>query len=162
VLHHSRVQDHRRNSESKAGYAAPKVSWRYCARIEPGEYPGYSRSTKIYLDGEFKRWVCTVQFDILDESLTKVIARLTWYLNLGSHQTPHAGRRGAYWAAWVKANGRPPKRQDRLSPRVFRRRFALVSVSDTTKTHRQIAVTPEAAYSVVRDVLRWDTGGSGK
>jgi hypothetical protein len=154
------VQNQRRDPESKQRRGNPKVSWRYCERIEPGEYPGYSRSTKIYRDGEFKRWVCAVQFDILDESLTKIIARLTWYLNLGQGQRPHAGRRREYWAAWVKANGQQPKRQDRLSPRVFVRRFARVTVGDTTKTHRQIAVTPEAAYSVVRTVLRWDTGGS--
>lgn len=152
------MEDHRNDLKLKNGRAAPEVSWRYCERIEPGEYPAYSRSAKIYRDGEFKRWVCAIQFDILDESLTKKIARLTWYLNLGSHENPRAGRRGTYWAAWVKANGHQPKRQDRLSPRVFVRRLALVAVSDTTKSHRQIAVKPDEAYSVIRMVLRWDTG----
>jgi hypothetical protein len=116
----------------------------------------------VYYDRQFKRWVCAVQFDILDGSLTEVLARLTWYLNLGSGDKPRAGRRGGYWAAWVEANNGQPKREDRVSPRVFAKRYAIVSVSDTTKNHRQITVTDEDSYSVVRDVLRWETGATAK
>lgn len=138
----------------------PDISWRYCARIEPGEYPAYARSARVYRDGQFKRWVCAVQFDILDASLTEVIARLTWYLNLGSGDKPRAGRRGAYWAAWVKAKGGQPKRQDRLSSDLFARRHAIVFVDDTAKNHRQITVREEDCYSVVREVVRWETGAT--
>jgi hypothetical protein len=142
--------------------AEPEISWRYCARIGPGEYPAYSRSATVYRDRQFKRWVCAVQFDILDGSLTRVLARLTWYLNLGSGDKPRAGRRGGYWAAWVEANNGQPKREDRVSPGVFAKRYAIVSVSDTTKNHRQITVMGEDSYSVVRNVLRWETGAAGK
>lgn len=140
----------------------PEIDWHYCERIEPGDYPAYSRSAKIYRDRQFKRWLCAVQFDILDDSFAKVLARLTWYLNLGQGEKPRAGRRGNYWAAWVKANGGQPKRADRLSPRPFERRYAGVSVGDTTKNHRQMTITVGEGYSVVRDVLRWDTGGPTK
>jgi integrase len=44
----------------------PEISWTFAARIEPGEYPAYCRSVSIYRDGQFKRWVCAVQFDALD------------------------------------------------------------------------------------------------
>jgi hypothetical protein len=142
--------------------AEPEISWRHCDRIEPGTYPAYSRSARVYRDGYFKRWVCAVQFDILNETLTEVLARLTWYLSLGSGTQPHAGRRGKYWAAWVKANGGPPKRIDRLSTRVFVKRQAIVPVGCTTKNHLQIAVTAEEGYSVVREVLSWETGGPSR
>jgi hypothetical protein len=140
----------------------PEIGWRYCARIEPGQYPAYSRSAKVYRDAQFKRHVCAVQFDVLNESLTETVARLTWYLNLGSGEKPQAGRRRAYWAAWIKANGGQPKRRDRLSPEVFLRRYAIVSVGDTTKNHQQITITAEESYSVIRDVLRWDTGAPSR
>lgn len=55
----------------------PEISWRYCARIEPGKYPGYARLAKTYRDGQFKRWVCAVQFDILELSLTELLSRLS-------------------------------------------------------------------------------------
>ena len=95
----------------------PEVSWHYCDRIEPGEYPARSRSANIYLDGYFHRWVCAVQFDILSDSLFDVIARLTWYLNLDSRDRPHAGRRGRYWQAWTEANGGPRNAETGYRPR---------------------------------------------
>ena len=138
--------------------AEPEISWRYCDRIEPGEYRAQSRSAKVYRDGCFRRWVCAVQFDVLDDSLIVVVARLTWYLNLGSKDKPRAGRRGEYWRAWVLANGGPPKRKDRLSHNVFAGRHAIVRVEDTRHDFKG-AANPENAYSVVRNVLEWETGG---
>jgi hypothetical protein len=138
----------------------PEISWTFRARIDPGEYPAYCRSATVYRDGQFKRWVCAVQFDVLDASLTRVIARLTWYINLGARDKPHAGRRGNYWSAWTKANGGQPKRNDRLSPSVFKHRHARVTVQDTCKTHRQKAISSDESYSVIRDVVEWQTGGS--
>jgi hypothetical protein len=142
------------------GRQPPEISWTFRERIDPGGYPAYCRSATVYRDGQFKRWVCAVQFDVLDASLTRVIARLTWYINLGARDKPHAGRRGNYWSAWTKANGGSPKRNDRLSPSVFERRHAIVTVQDTCKTHRQKAISSDESYSVIRDVVEWQTGGS--
>jgi hypothetical protein len=152
----------RRGRTSLVQNTESEIAWRYCDRIAPGEYPAYARSAKIYRDGQYKRWICAVQFDILDSSLTEIIAELTWYLNLGPGEKPYAGRRSAFWVAWIQANGTQPKRGDRLSPRVFVKRHALVAVGYTTKNHQQIAVDVEAGYSVVRGVLQWQTGTISK
>jgi hypothetical protein len=152
-----RSQPHRQPLPQIGPRAEPEICWRYCERIEPGEYRAHSRSASTYVDGLFQRWVCSVQFDILTNSLLDVVARLTWYLNLGSRDRPHAGRRGKFWRAWVIANAGVPKRRDRLSPRVFVGRFARVLVEDTQHDFKGIS-EPENAYSVVRDVLRWETG----
>lgn len=116
----------------------------------------------MYWDKQFKRWVCAVQFDVLDSSLLEVIAQLTWFLNLGSREKPKANRRSNYWAAWLKANGGPPKRRDRITQRIFEGRYAVVKVEDTRKNHRQIAITADDCYSVIRDVLEWQTGGPSR
>jgi hypothetical protein len=139
-------------------HTEPDITWTHTPRIEPGEYPAFSRSAKVYRDGQFKRWVCAVQFDVLAHDLVEVLARLTWFLNLGNGDAPHATRRKNYWQAWTQANGGPPKRKDRLSPRVFVRRHAHVTVGDTTKDFKQAAVTEDGAYSVIRKVGRWETG----
>ncbi len=136
--------------------AEQEISWSFTPRIEPGYYEAVSRTAAVYRDRGFKRWVCAVQFDILSDSLIEVVARLTWYINLGAREKPHAGRRGNFWAAWVQANGGPPKRRDRLSLRAFERRSALVSVGDTMKSHNQSAIGTQHRYSVVRGVVRWD------
>jgi hypothetical protein len=136
----------------------PEISWTFTPRIDPGQYPAISRSATVYRDRQFKRWVCAVQFDVLDISLINVLGRLTWYINLGTGDKPHAGRRGNFWTAWVRANGGPPKRNDRLSPRVFEHRQAMVTVEDTCKTHRQNIISADESYSVVRDVAGWQTG----
>jgi hypothetical protein len=138
----------------------PDIGWTPADRIEPGEYPAYSRFAKIYHDPQFKRWVCMVQFDVLNESLTHTLARLPWYLNLGDQEKPHAGRRTLFWEAWVTANGRQPLRSDRLSSAVFVKRYARVYVGDTVKDYRQKAVNVVSAYSVIRRVIEWQTRGS--
>jgi hypothetical protein len=136
----------------------PEVEWRHVARLEPGVYKAYCRKAKIYLDGGFKRWVCGVQFDVLNDS-QETRAPLTWFMNLGSGDKPRVTRRSKYWSAWIAANGGTPKRQDRMSSRVFERRYATVVVSDTTRDSRQELTAKELAYSVIRDVESWDTGG---
>jgi hypothetical protein len=140
----------------------PEISWDYTPRLEPGEYRAYCRSAKVYRDGQFKRWVCAVQFDVLGSALSEVLGRLTWFLNLGNGDKPHVTRRRNYWGAWILANGGPPKRKDRLSPGVFTKRYARVVVGDTQKTFRQDAITGDDAYSVIRDVVEWETGGNGR
>ena len=136
----------------------PEIGWSPADRIEPGEYPAYSSSEKISSDPQFRRWVCAVQFDVLDASLTRVLARLTWFLNLGARDKPHAGRRSNYWRAWTVANSKPPARRDRVTPQVFVRRQARVTVADTEQDHRQRPVTESSRYSVVREVLKWHSG----
>jgi hypothetical protein len=138
--------------------AQPEIGWTPADRIAPGEYPAYSRSAKVYRYPQFKRWVCAVQFDVLDETLTKRLARVTWFLSLGSRDKPHVGRMSQYWRAWITANGRPPARRDRLSPQVFVRRHARVIVGDTKKNFRQQRVNPLEAYSVIRSIVNWQTG----
>jgi hypothetical protein len=167
VRHHSLDQHHSERSrvaerKTRRERPPPEISWTFTARVDPGVYPAYSRSAAVYRDRQFKRWVCAVQFDVLDGSLTQVIARLTWYLNLGTREKPHAGRRGNYWSAWTMANGGPPKRNDRLSLRVFERRHAMVTVEDTCKTYRQTVISVDESYSVVRDVVEWQTGGPSR
>jgi len=138
----------------------PEIEWAYRPRIPPGDYHAISRTASVYYDKQFKRWVCAVQFDIVGDSLAlTTTVRLTWFLNLGKGPNPRAGRRTKFWAAWVRANGEPPKRRDRLSPSIFAGRSAVVRVEDTSKTHDSGNVESEQAYSVVRAVIEWQTGG---
>jgi hypothetical protein len=139
------------------GTSEPEITWTHVPRVEPGIYPAMSRSAKVYRDGTFQRWVCAVQFDVLEGDLVGVQARLTWFLNMGAGEKPHAGRRGHFWCAWVIANGATPQRRDRLSPRVFLGRQAQVLVGDTTKDFKQVRIESNNAYSVVRNVTRWES-----
>ena len=127
----------------------PEVSWTYTPRIEPGEHHAFSGTAKIYRDRLYKRWVCAVEFNILNDSLIEVVAKLTWYLNLGSGEKIKTGRRTKYWQAWVTANAGPPKRKDRMTPHVFNNRYAVVQVGDIAN----------GEYSVVRSVVRWEEIG---
>jgi hypothetical protein len=138
----------------------PEIEWRFTPRLEPGEYSAYCRSTKTYRDGQFKRWVCAVQFDVLRDDLETRLGRVTWFLNLGNRDKPQATRRSNYMSAWVLAHGGPPSRGDRMSPNIFKRRHARVVVADTGKDFKQKPVDGQSAYSVIKTVLRWDTGGT--
>jgi hypothetical protein len=144
--------------------AEPEIRYCHQDRIEPGQYRAYCRSAQVYRDGPYARWICALQFDILDDSLTQMLARLTCFLNLGSLDEPRAtSRRSKYWRAWVAANGSiAPRRKDRISPRIFERRHAVVLVSDVKKNFQQISLGSDEAYSVVREIIRWETGKSNQ
>ena len=119
--------------------------------LAPGIYEAYCRGGKVIWDKGYKRNECILQFDILHGDVT--IAKLTKWFNLGSKRDkPHAGRRSKYLQDWVRANGGPPSRNDRLSPVVFARRMVTVKVGDTDPKFSPIP------YSVVRELLVWKTG----
>lgn len=129
----------------------PSVTWADYPRIKPGDYPAYCKKAHWYWEPGFKRWTCILWFDVLGEDdLQSLLGKIPMWINGRSGEKPHAGRRGRYLLEWVRANGGPPARRDRLSPRVFAKRMARVRVADTTS-----GVVP---YSVVREILEWSTG----
>jgi hypothetical protein len=77
----------------------PEITWTYSPSLAPGEYPAFCRHAKIYRDRQFKRWVCAVQFDVLESGLVKVLAQLTWYLNMGDGES--------HTSLGEKSTGRP-------------------------------------------------------
>jgi len=126
--------------------------WDHYPRLQAGVYPTYCRWARHYWDNGFKRWTCLLRFDVLSADLIRTIACVPWWINLGSEQEPHAKRRSRYFQEWVRANGKLPLRTDRLSPRVFTHRMALVEIGDTSGV---------APYSVVRKIIEWQTGAAG-
>jgi hypothetical protein len=95
--------------------------------------------------------VCFIRWDVLTDEL-ELIARVPLWWNLGDGENPRAGRRSKYFKEWVRANGGPPRRGDRLFPNVFRQRMAKVEVGDTDPSKSA------APYSVVRKIIEWETG----
>jgi hypothetical protein len=128
----------------------PAVNWADYPRIAPGVYPAYCKKAHWYWEPGFKRWTCLLLFDVLCEGLQSSVGTIPMWMNGGNGDKPKAGRRTLYFPAWVKANGGPPPRKDRLSPHVFEKRMAIVRVADTLK-----GALP---YSVVRQILEWSTG----
>jgi hypothetical protein len=128
------------------------IEWKDYPRISPGEYRAYCKWGKQYRDPGLHRWTCLLRWDVLSEDLERVLACVPQWFPLGSRDKPRASRRGKYLPEWIRANGGPPVRKDRLSPGVFVCRMARVEVGDTAGP---------APYSVVRRVLEWETGSPG-
>ena len=127
----------------------PAVEWADYPRLEPGDYPAYCKRAKWYWDPGFNRWTCILLFDALAEGGQRSLGTIPMWFNGGAGERPKAGRRTHYLPAWVKANGAPPARRDRLSPSIFVGRMARVRIGDTKGPH---------PYSVVRRILEWSTG----
>jgi hypothetical protein len=135
----------------------PEWNFKNYPRIAAGVYPAYCRSTAIYRDPQFKRWTCLLRWDVLADDLLTVLATVPCWFSLGNGEKPKATRRCKYLREWVRANGGPPARFDRSSRSVFLRRMARVQVDDTNAKNSPIP------YSVVREILCWDTGqGQGQ
>jgi hypothetical protein len=134
--------------------AEPEIEWREYPRIPPGEYPAYCEWAKHYRDPGFRSWKCLLRWVVLTADRLTEIAKVPQWFALGDGEKPHGSRRGKYLPEWVRANGGPPFRGDRLSPRVFTRRMARVEVGDTDPEKSPVP------YSVVRRIMTWDTGAS--
>jgi hypothetical protein len=126
------------------------IQWSIYDRIAPGTYAAYSRSVRIYRDPGYKRWTCLIRFEVLSSDLCTVLAKVPCWLNLGPGARPRAGRRTKYFNEWMRATPMSPSRQDRLAPRIFKGRIAEVEIGDTKGS--------SPVYSVVRRIVRWQTG----
>ncbi len=138
----------------------PEIASRSYDRIPPGEYSAFCRSVSVYRDSAWRRWLCASQWDIVDVSRTNTLAQLTKFFNLGESKNPKAtSRRSNYWRAWVDANGgRPPTRGQKMSPNIFLRRFARVTVIDVEKDFNGHALSGAEVYSVISRIVTWETG----
>ena len=103
----------KKGSARKCG-AEPEIAWREYPLIGAREYPAYCRFAKRYKDPGFRRWTCLLRWDALADDLLTVIASVPMWLSLGNKERPWASRRGNYLKEWVRANGGPPIRSDRL------------------------------------------------
>jgi hypothetical protein len=139
-------------SARKCRADSDSIEWRDYPRIDPGEYRAYCKWGKQYLDPGFHGWRCLLRWDVLTDDLLRVLACVPLWFALGAGDKPHASRRGKYLPEWIRANGGPPVRGDRLSPRVFVHRLARVVIGDTEGP---------APYSVVRRIVEWETGLPG-
>jgi hypothetical protein len=129
------------------------IEWNDYPRIPAGEYFANCFWARKYRDSDFHRWTCLLRWDVLSNDLQRTVAKgVPQWFPLGDGETPHAARRGKYFREWVRANGGPPGKGDHLSPRVFAQRIGLVEIGDTDSP---------APYSVVRRIIRWDTGIAG-
>jgi hypothetical protein len=131
---------------------AAAIEWQDYPRIAPGVYLAHCYWGKRYRDPGFKRWTCLLRWNVLSEDAQRILCECVplWFA-LGARDKPRASRRGKYLAEWVRANGKPPARGDRLSPNVFTRRIATVEIGDAESS---------VPYSVVRRIIRWETGSS--
>jgi hypothetical protein len=126
------------------------IEWKAYPRLEPGEYLANCYWAKRYRDPGMRRWTCLLRWDVLADDLQSTIAKcIPLWFALGDGEKPRASRRGNYLREWVRANGHPPGRGDRLSPNVFTQRIARVEIGDTNSA---------VPYSVVKKILRWETG----
>lgn len=128
------------------------IEWKDYPRFPPGPYRAYCKSGKHYKDRGFHRWTCLLRWDVLTDDLLCVRGCVPMWFPLGSGDKPRASRRGKYFPEWIRANGGPPARKDRLPPSVFTLRMARVKIGDTEGP---------APYSVVREIIEWETGPRG-
>jgi hypothetical protein len=142
----------REGSPRKLRADSDAIEWKDYPRIPTGEYRAYCKWGKQYRDPGFRRWLCLLRWDVLTNDLLRVQASVPQWFPLGSREKPRASRRGKYLPEWIRANGGPPARLDRLSPSVFVYRMARVEIGDTEGP---------APYSVVRRIIEWETGSPG-
>jgi hypothetical protein len=114
--------------------------------IPPGTYDVVCSGTRLYWSKAFRRWVCRLDCQLLDEPTP-----LCGFLNLGCEQAPKAGRKSHYWRVWVMANGAQPNKRQRLSRSVFAGKFFRVRVADVKRRYDNTEPSEAELYSTIQE-----------
>ena len=98
-------------------------------------------------------WKCRFKFQLVGVGYdtSHVVYQ---FLHLGMGKEPKAGRWSKYTQAWVIANGRPAKKRQRLSSRVFKGKIFQVEIDYVQRSFKGIAHPDGQIYSVVKDILK--------
>jgi hypothetical protein len=132
---------------------APVFQGAEYVRIAPGKYSAQCVHAKIYRDPGFRTWKALLRFRLIEGG-----QEVYGFLNLGSGESAHAGRRSRYWEAWTLANGAAPRKRQAMTARVFRNKIFLVEISDVTRTGDGKAHHPSAIYSTVKAIIEKEAG----
>lgn len=155
----SAVEAQRRSANGSLEYRKPRVSddGPVCTvepypRVTAGDYLMRCIEAKPYRDPGFNRHVCRLAFSspLVHEGIT-----IYAFMNLGNGKRC-PGRRSRYWKAWTMANGNPPRRGQKMTPRVFMHKWFKVSVRDVTHDADQKPHGAAAVYSKVHAILELD------
>jgi hypothetical protein len=104
---------------------------------------------RIYRDPQFRCWKCLLEYQFLDDR-----GKVAGFFHMGNGETPVAGRRSRYYAAWVKANGETPKKRQVMCSRVFVGKILKVRIEDTIRQHDGGEHSESAIYSTVKEILK--------
>jgi|SRR6185312_2495605 len=115
-------------------------------RIKSGTYDVVCLGTKVYWSTAFRRRVCRLDCQLLDER-----TRVCGFFNLGSEKLPKAGRKSLYWRVWVMANGEQPRKRQRLSRSVFVSKFFRVRIAEVTKRYDNTEASEPEIYSTIQE-----------
>ncbi|PYV74385.1 MAG: hypothetical protein DMG96_20355 [Acidobacteria bacterium] len=121
----------------------------YYPRLPTGEREMICIDARTYFDPGFKAWKLRLKFvDPLGRE------HVFGFMHVSHGSKPEIGRRSKYYAAWVEANGGPPKRKDRLPPKVFRGKAFLLRIRDVIKRHDQHEHSESDVYSNAEIIRR--------
>ena len=77
--------------------------------------------------------------------------------NVPSHN--RFGSSSKYWLLWTKIANRRPRKDEKLTTRVFKNKIFLARVRTVRQTSRQEIRTPAQQYSIIDDLLETVAGG---
>jgi hypothetical protein len=119
-------------------------------RLTPGRYLVRCTKAKWEWKGMFSAWKCVLTLaDATDPDTPEVTA----WLNGGTYRKhPITGQFSRYRPLWCEVNGGPPRRGDRMSPRIFIGQFFEITVEDIIKRHDGSEHPEELRYSAVRKI----------
>jgi hypothetical protein len=134
--------------------ACPALTWQGpdLPHIPPGNY----QAACIGWQGPewvraYRRWSIRLEFVLLTDETV-----ISAFYNLGNDAAePHMGRRSRFYTLWCLANGEPPRRGQRMDPKLFVDPSLqyLVRVADAVKDGRGELKPNALIYSQVADVL---------
>ena len=126
-------------------------------RIQPGKYEAICYEAKLGTSwGRAPRMF--LRFRIYGGRCDGTELFMACTCNLTSKKMSH---RHKYYQQWTIANGSPPRKNQRLSPKVFLNRMFQVLVRDTSRRFPNKEPYPDCLqYSVIETLIEPMTGGS--
>jgi hypothetical protein len=116
-------------------------------RVPQGRYQARCTAVKLYRDPRFG-WKIRLEFFLIS-NFTYVYG----FYNGGHKDHPRFGRGSRYRRDWSMVNGGPPKKRQRLTPRIFLDKIFEVQVGDTRRTFDGKKHFEGDVYSTVKAII---------
>ena len=133
------------------------IAEEFLPRIEPGEYDAVCLKTEIGRSWGGRRDIY-LRFRIYDSEYegTELFMKCSY----PKTKDKKMSYRHKYYQQWMLANGGPPAKKQRMSPKMFLNRMFKIKVVDTKRTHNDGTPLPSfAQYSVISTIIEVVAGG---
>lgn len=97
----------------------------------------------------YSRWSIRIGCCLTDEA-----GEVSYFMNMGNHRDgPRVGRQSNYYRAWTLANAGPPRKGEKMDPKIFLGKFFRARIEDCRRNSKDEDKLQGEVYSHITELM---------